>query len=94
MRFVEIGHLALPLLVFVLWRVMASASEPPKILVLGLAAGMLAIGALLVALSYEDAEPPNGAYVPARLENGHVIPGHVDHDAPPPSPPGQSPGPR
>lgn len=88
MRFVEIGLLATPLLVFILWRVLAPTGGPPKSLVFGLVAGILAMGVLLLALWYQDAEPPNAAYVPARLENGRVIPGHMDRDAPPPSGPG------
>ena len=83
MRFVEIALFALPFLVFALWRFMAPDSGPPKILVIGVAAAVAAMVLMLVALWYEDAAPADAGYVPARQEQGHIVPPKVeDHPEP------------
>lgn len=74
MRFAEIALLILPFAVFVVWRVIAPAGEPPRALVLGTAAVIIAIVAALAMLWYEDAEPPAATYVPARQEPGRIVP--------------------
>ena len=82
MRFLEIGLLALPFVVFALWRILSPNAGPPKVLVVGLVAGVLPMGVLLLVLRYEDAAPPDAVYVPPRLENGRVVPGYAERVTP------------
>ena len=74
MRFAEIALLALPLLVFVAWRVMAPTSGPPKVLVIGMSVAVAAMAVLLLVLWYQEAEPAGTEYVPARQEDGRIVP--------------------
>jgi len=80
--------LVLPVLVYLAWRYWshrrALASGQPGLdlkegpwLWLILAGAALAIGSL-VLLRLTAGEPPGGAYVPPRLEDGRIIPGHID----------------
>ena len=78
MRFAEIGMLALPFAVFVVWRIVAPAGAPPKALAIGMAALTIAMAVVLVTLWYQDAEPPTAGYVPARQESGHILPPRVE----------------
>lgn len=78
MRFAEIALLALPLLVFVAWRFMAPTAGPPKVLVIGVAVGVAAMAVLLLVLRAEEAESPNVLYVPARQEEGKIVPPRVE----------------
>ncbi|MSP00655.1 MAG: hypothetical protein EXR07_06340 [Acetobacteraceae bacterium] len=96
MRFAEIALLGLPLLVFVAWRVMAPTGGPPRVLVIGVAGAVAAMAVLLLILRYEDASPPEAGYVPARQEEGRIVPPHVEIIVPPhvepiAPPPGASP---
>ena len=78
MRFAEIALLLLPFAVFVAWRVLTpAASGPPRMLVIAVLGSVLAMAVLLFVLWYEEAEPPGIGYVPARLENGRVIPERI-----------------
>jgi hypothetical protein len=81
-RFAEIALLALPFAVFVAWRLLAPSAGPPKILVIAVTVTVAAMGVMLLVLRYEDAAPPDAGYVPARQEDGRIVPGHVEHDAP------------
>jgi hypothetical protein len=47
---------------------------------LSIAGAGLLLAAILAFISFSDA-PPDGVYVPAHVEDGKIIPGHV---APPP----------
>jgi hypothetical protein len=74
LRFAEIALLVLPFVVFVAWRVLAPSAGPPRVLVIAVTATVLAMAGLLLALWYEEAEPPGTRYLPAHLENGRVVP--------------------
>jgi hypothetical protein len=76
-RFAEIALLALPFVVFVAWRLLAPTAGPPKVLVISVTATVMVMAGLLLGLGYEEAEPPGAGYVPARLQDGRVVPGHV-----------------
>jgi Family of unknown function (DUF6111) len=76
-RFAEIAFLVLPFAVFVAWRIMAPTAGPPRILVFGVTGVVAVLALLLVVLWYEEAEPPGAGYVPARVENGQVVPSRV-----------------
>ena len=41
------------------------------------ATGMLLACASLVSLAFMGGDPPGGAYVPSRIENGRIVPGQV-----------------
>jgi hypothetical protein len=70
--------LAMPFVVFVAWRLLAPTSGPPRVLVLVVSVAVVSMAGLLLVLWYEEAEPPGTGYVPARLENGRVVPSHVE----------------
>jgi Family of unknown function (DUF6111) len=76
-RFAEIALLALPLVVFVVWRLLAPTAGPPKVLVIAVSATVMVMTGLLLGLWYEEAEPPGAGYVPAQLQDGRIVPGHV-----------------
>ena len=83
MRFVELALFATPFLAFLAWRLMAPRHGPPRALLFGLTAAVLLMAGLLLGLRYEDAAPPNSAYVPARQEDGRIVPPRVNRDTPP-----------
>jgi hypothetical protein len=82
----------LPFAVFAAWRLLAPAMGPPRNLVIAVAGTVVAMAGLLLVLWYEEAAPPGAGYVPARLEDGRVVPSLVERIAPrhadtvPPSP--------
>jgi hypothetical protein len=72
----------MPFAVFVAWRLLAPNAGPPKVLVIAVSATVVAMAGLLLVLWYEDASPPGTGYVPARLEDGRIVPSHVVPVAP------------
>jgi len=48
-----------------------------------LISGLVLVAASFVVLGVTEGSGQQGNYVPAHLENGHVVPGHVER-APPP----------
>jgi hypothetical protein len=76
-RFAEIALLALPFVVFAVWRLLAPTAGPPKVLVIAVTATVMVMAGLLLGLWYEEAEPPGTGYVPAQLRDGRIVPGHV-----------------
>jgi hypothetical protein len=72
----------LPFAAYALWLVVtrrtltnASDWEVRTIGYLALAGAVLMV-IVLVAFVHLDADQPGGVYVPARLENGKIVPGH------------------
>jgi hypothetical protein len=51
-------------------------------LVLAVTGTVVAMAGLLLVLWYEEAAPPGAGYVPARLEDGRVVPSRVEPVAP------------
>lgn len=82
MRFAEIALLALPFAVFAAWRLLAPSAAPPRVLVIAVTVTVGAMAGVLLVLWYEEAEPPGTGYVPARLEDGRVLPSRVEPVAP------------
>ena len=78
MRFVEIAMLALPLAVFVIWRIVAPSGEPPKSLAISMAIMTAGMAVALLFLWYRDSAPPSAGYVPARQEAGHILPPRIE----------------
>jgi hypothetical protein len=70
--------LSMPFVVFVAWRLLAPTSGPPRVLVIAVSLAVVSMAGLLLVLWYEEAEPPGTGYVPARLDNGRVVPSHVE----------------
>ena len=69
--------LAFPFVVFVAWRVMAPYAGAPRNLVIAVVGAFVVMTAILLVLWYEQEAPADSGYVPARLENGRIIPGRV-----------------
>ena len=44
-------------------------------------AGAVVLTAAIVIFIHFDREPPGGTYVPAHMENGQIVPGHIDPPA-------------
>ena len=86
MRLVEIVLLLLPLAIFLAWRLVAPAGPPPRYLVWSVIAAVASVGALLFVLRYEEAAPPTAGYVPARQDEGRIVPPRVDRTSPAPAP--------
>jgi hypothetical protein len=76
-RFAEIALLALPLVVFVAWRLLAPVAGPPRVLVVATAATVAVMVGVLLGFWYVEAEPPGTGYVPAQLQDGRIVPGRV-----------------
>jgi hypothetical protein len=81
-RFAEVAMLATPFVVFVAWRLLAPSGGPPTILVIAVTGTVLAMAGLLFVLWYQDAAPPGAGYVPAQLEDGRILPSHVEPVSP------------
>ncbi len=85
MRFAEIALLALPFVVFVAWRLLAPRSGPPRALVIAVIATVVVMAGVLFGFRYEEAEAPGIGYVPARLQDGRILPETVAPIAPAPT---------
>lgn len=67
--------LVLPFAVFVAWRLLAPAGDPPRALVLAVSGTAAIMAVVLLVLWYSEAEAPATRYVPAQLlENGQIVP--------------------
>ena len=80
-RLIEIVLFLAPLLSFIAWRVLFPSPLPPAGLVYGLGAFVVLMLLALMWVRHLDAGDAHEAYVPARLIDGHVVPGQR---APPP----------
>ncbi len=76
LRLVELALFLSPFLVFAAWRFFAIEAGPSIRFVVVVACAVAVMAAALVWLGEDRAIPPNSAYAPARLENGHIIAGH------------------
>ena len=77
----------LPFAAYALWlivtrRTLRNADDwtVKTIAYLALAGAVLLIGAIVFFVHY-DRDPPGGTYVPAHIENGVIVPGHIDPPA-------------
>ena len=75
-RIIEIVLFLTPLLGFFLWRLVLPAPVPPLWLVGGLTTFMAILLLALLWLRHLDADDANKAYVPAQLQDDHVVPAH------------------
>jgi len=76
LRLLEIALFLVPFATFVAWRLGGSGAPSPTLL--GAALGvMLLLAASLVWFGSYDTLGPGQAYVPARVQDGRIVPGHA-----------------
>lgn len=78
LRLLEVLVFLAPLAAYVLWRVTLARGEgPPPRVLLGILAGLLLFGAVLVWFGLRGERlAPGERYVPAELRDGRIVPGH------------------
>jgi len=74
----------LPFAAYGLWLLVTRRSlggvqdwEVRTVTYLSLAGAALMLAAILFFIHY-DRDPPGGVYVPAHMEDGRIVPGHID----------------
>ena len=77
LRLTELALFIAPFAAFVVWRVMATEGGPSIRVVLAAAGALVLLAGLLFWLSQEEALPPGTAYVPAQLQDGHIVSGRA-----------------
>ena len=78
LRFAELALFVAPFVFFVAWRLLAGGGTPSRKLVLSLTCVVMALAGALYWFSRREAIAPGMKYVPAQLEDGHVVPGHAE----------------
>jgi hypothetical protein len=73
-RFAEIGMFAAPFALYAVWLILGRKLDARMFWIAVI--GLLAMGAATVWFGLERSLPPDERYVPARLENGQIVPGH------------------
>jgi hypothetical protein len=74
LRFVEVALFLAPFAVVAAWRLLLPAPGPSLRLVAAVCALAALVAGTLLWLRARDAEAPMAAYVPAHIEDGHVVP--------------------
>lgn len=79
-RLAELLVFLSPLGAYLLYRrtVRRGQAAPSRQVLAGIAAGLLLFGAVLSWFGVHERLPPDARYVPARIENGRIVPGHAD----------------
>ena len=79
-RLAELMVFLAPLGAYLLYRRTIARGEvaPSRQVLAGIAAGLLVFGAVLSWFGVHERLPPDARYVPARIENGRIVPGHAD----------------
>jgi hypothetical protein len=77
LRLSEFALFVSPFLLFGVWRLAAAYGFPSATAVVLAAGALLVMLAALMWIGEERALPPGAGYVPARLENGRIVPGHA-----------------
>jgi hypothetical protein len=75
-RLTELLLFLMPFVAFAAWR-LPLGSGPSRLALAGTACALLLLAAILLWLNQERASPPGTAYVPARLQDGRIVPGHA-----------------
>ena len=77
LRLAELALFLAPFAAIITWRLLAAGGGPSPA-VLGIAAGSLVLlAAGLFWMAATERHPPGATYVPAHVEGGRIIPGHV-----------------
>lgn len=77
MRLVEIALFLVPFALFAGWRVLAPSERIPRIVAVSFVGAVLLMLVVLLVLHQMEAADAGRPYVPARMEDGRVIPGHA-----------------
>lgn len=79
-RLAELMVFLAPLGAYLLYRRTIARGQvaPSRRMLAGIAAGLLLFGAVLSWFGVHDRLPPGAHYVPARWENGNIVPGHAE----------------
>ena len=79
-RLAEVMVFLAPLGAYLLYRrtVARGQSAPSRQVLAGIAAGLLVFGAVLSWFGVHERLPPDARYVPARMQDGRIVPGHAD----------------
>jgi len=80
MRLVELALFLAPLGAYILWRLAVRRGQPgpPPVVLSGILAGLLLLGASLAWAAVLERDSPGSHYVPAQWRNGQVVPGHAE----------------
>ena len=78
LRFAELVLFLAPFAIFAAWRLVAGGGGPSWKLVVTATCIVAMLAGALYWFSREEAITPDLRYVPAQLEDGHVIPGHAE----------------
>ncbi len=76
-RLIEIMLFLTPFAGFAIWRLVVPTERPPVWLVAGAAGFVLLMLTSLVWVRARDASDAVQTYVPARLQDGRIVPGHA-----------------
>ena len=78
-RLAEVLVFLAPLGAYFLYRRTVARGEaaPSRQMLAGIAAGLLVFGAALSWFGVHERLPPDARYVPARIEDGRIVPGHA-----------------
>ena len=78
LRFAELALFLAPFAIFAAWRWLAGGGRPSRRLVMTATCIVLALAGALYWFNREEAIAPGLRYVPAQLEDGHIVPGHAE----------------
>jgi hypothetical protein len=73
-RIIEIVLFLTPFLTFAAWRLFFPSPTPPLWMIYGLGGFVIVMLLALFWLRRMDAGDANQAYIPARLDKGHIVP--------------------
>ncbi|MSP05923.1 MAG: hypothetical protein EXR05_11990 [Acetobacteraceae bacterium] len=74
---IEFSLFLVPIAIYAIWRVTAAEGGPsPRALITG-AIMVLVLAVFLLLYIREERMDPNAAYIPPKLQDGRLIPGHT-----------------
>ncbi len=76
LRFAEIAMFLAPFAAFALWRFTAARGGPSTLVLAFTGLALVVLIVALVGFSRQNALTGPERYVPARIENGSIVPGH------------------
>jgi hypothetical protein len=77
LRLLEVALFLVPFIAFGAWWWLAAGRGPSTMLVAAAAVAVIVLAVALVWFSGQDTLGPGKAYVPARVKNGEIVPGHA-----------------
>ncbi len=76
LRLTEFAMFLAPFAAFAVWRFTAAHGGPSTLVLALTAVGVLLLFLALLGFSRRDALTATETYVPARIQNGSIVPGH------------------